>query len=83
MLVTRVSTWYAINSGDTPRPGTIGLRFNATGAAVFATARNSLGAQGAVYDSVSITAVAGETIETGPLYSVTTLPAGTYAMVGR
>lgn len=79
----KVLTLYPLASGETPRAGTIGLRFNAAGAASFSTGK--VGAQGQLVaaDACTLTAIAGETLETGPLFSVTTLPAGTLGVVGR
>lgn len=83
MFVQRVLTLYPLASGETPRPGTCGLRFNAAGPAVFNVGKT--GSTGALVagDAVSLTAVAAEALETGPLFSVTTLPAGTLGVVLR
>ncbi len=82
MLVLRVSTRYAIASAGAVRPGTIGLLFSAAGPATWTSAL--VGPDGLkAYDTVTATVVAGQEIETGPLFSVGTLPAGTLATVGR
>lgn len=82
MFTVRVSTLYPLASADDVRPGTIGLYFSASGAAEFTTAVIGVTPL-APHDDCSITAVAGVILETGPLYSVTTLPAGTLGIVGR
>lgn len=74
MIVQRALTVYPLASLGTVRSGTIGLIFGAAGAAVFTTKTG---------DVCTITALAGQEIETGPLDTVTTLPAGTLGVVGR
>ncbi len=74
MLTVAVSTRYPLESAGAVRAGTIGLQFSADGSAVFTTKAG---------DECTMTAVAGQEIETGPLDTVTTLPAGTLGIVGR
>jgi len=74
MLTLRYSTRYPLASLGTVRKGTIGLQFSTAGSAVFTTAAG---------DVCTMTAVAGQEIETGPLATVTTLPALTLGIVGR
>lgn len=74
MFVQRVLTRYEIASAATARPGTVGLQFSTAGAATFITQSG---------DTVTCTVVAGQEIETGPLASVGTVPAGTVGIVGR
>lgn len=69
-----VLTRYNLASGGEVRPGTIGLQFSTAGTAVYTTAFG---------DTVTMTAVVGQSIETGPLASVTTLPANSQGIVGR
>lgn len=79
----KVLTLYPLASGGTPRAGTIGLRFGAAGAAVFTTGKVGPAGDLAAGDVCTITAIAGEFLETGLLFSVTTLPAGSLGAVGR
>jgi hypothetical protein len=74
VITQSVSTRYPLASLGTVRPGTIGLQFSTAGAAVFTTEAG---------DICTMTAVAGQSIETGPLATVTTLPASTLGIVGR
>ena len=74
VITVRVSTCYPLESSGTVRSGTIGLYFSAGGSATFTTEAG---------DECPITAVAGTSLETGPLASVGTLPAGTLGVVGR
>jgi hypothetical protein len=75
MFVQRVLTRYELASATDPvRPGTIGLQFSAGGSATFTTKSG---------DTCTCTVVAGQEIETGPLASVGTVPAGTLGVVGR
>jgi hypothetical protein len=83
MFVQRVLTRYPLASGGAVRPGTTGLQFSAAGSAVFTTAlRDATGALVAG-DVCTMTAIAGQEIETGPLFSVATLPSLTLGIVGR
>ncbi len=75
MFVQRVLTRYELASDANPvREGTVGLQFSAGGAATFTTKAG---------DECTCTVVAGQEIETGPLLSVGTVPAGTLGVVGR
>jgi hypothetical protein len=75
MFVQAVLTRYELASDTNPvRAGTSGLQFSAGGPATFTT---QLG------DTVTCAVVAGQEIETGPLLSVGTVPAGTVGIVGR
>ncbi len=74
MLTVAVSTRYNIDSDADARNGTIGLQFSEDGEATYTTKAG---------DTVTMTAVAGQEIETGPLVSVGTVPSGTIGIVGR
>jgi hypothetical protein len=83
MLTVRVSTRYPLASLGAVRPGTIGLQFSTAGAVVFTTGRPGDNGTLVAGDVCTMTAVVGQEIETGPLFSVTTLPASTLGIVGR
>lgn len=73
MIVQTVRTTYPLASGNTVRAGTIGLVFSTAGAYRFLTAAG---------DDCSGTAVVGQTLWTGLLSTVTTLPASTLGVQG-
>lgn len=83
MFVQRVLTRYPLASGGAVRAGTTGLQFSTAGSAVFTTATKDPQGNLIALDVCTMTAVAGQEIETGPLFSVTTLPASTLGIVGR
>ncbi len=74
---------YPLASAGTVRPGTIGLRLGAAGPTVFTTGRLDSSGNLVALDVCTITGIAGEVLETGPIFSVTTLPAGSLGIVGR